>query len=517
MSVFEDNVRLRLYAAARRYAGLVLFSLFFLLYAYTAAPTFVWSDPSKLAIYTQCREFCPFFLGYHALHCFLGSLLQFLPFFPLEVAYLQNLLCALYGALALFIIYCTLKRLGFGVLSSVFTVAYLGISQMFWLTSLIYESYALLSLTTALWIYFLVRWSLDKDNFLYLYLLTLAIFLSLLNHYLTLLYAPFIAVFTIYYAKRHSQTLIYWAGILILSSLVLIFKHNFVYMFKYDSRYVLRYFVNFANSSRFFKNLIIYPAYLFYQFPFLGFFLGIWGMFIFPRRRNRIFSLLLLLLILTVLFWTYHAGGRHPYIHNPVYMFFSFFICIGIERLYSFGKKRALGLLIFFLVITPLIYYLTPRILTAWGINIRRNLPYRNANIYYLWPNKRGYYGAQRFAEEALNRVDHNGILIADFTIAMPLCYLQLAGQYRQDVFVFLPEHMSRQGSLPGEILWPRLRNFLDYNISLRGSVYIADKYSLMFVTGYSNGKPITSWDLIKERYQVDWLWPIYKISSRRK
>jgi len=448
-SLFADKVRLRLYGVAKRYAGLVLFSSFFLLYAYTAAPTFVWSDPSKLAMYSLCREFCPIFLGYHALHCFLGSLFYFLPFSPLEVAYLQNLLSALYGALALFIIYCALKRLGFGVLSSVFTVAYLGISQMFWLTSLIYESYALFSLTTALWIYFLVRWSLDKDNFLYLYLLTAAIFLNLLNHYLTLLYAPFIMVFTIYYAKRRFKTLIYWAGILVLLSLVLISKHSFVYMFIYDTRYVLRYFVNLANLSHFFKNLIIYPGYLFYQFPFLGFFLGIWGLFIFPKRRNKIFLLLLVLLILTVVFWAYHAGGKHPYIHNPVYMFFSFFMCIGIERLFSLGKKKALGLLIVFFAITPLVYYLTPRILTARGINIRRNLPYRDANLYYLWPNKRGYYGAQRFAEEALSRVGHNGILIADFTIAMPLCYLQLAGKYRPDVFVFLPEHMSRQGVCP--------------------------------------------------------------------
>jgi 4-amino-4-deoxy-L-arabinose transferase-like glycosyltransferase len=506
-----------------RYTGLILFSSFLLFYAYTLAPTFVWSDPSKLAVFSYNRDYFPL-VGSHAIHCFLGSLVYLFPFSYLEAAYLQNLLCAIYGALALLIIYYTLRRLSFSNLSSVFTVAFLGISHMFWLTSVIFESYALLLLSNAIWIYLLVRWKQQKENFAYLYLLTLAIILGILNHLLILLYAPFIVIFTIWYSKRRFKVAIYWCFLIFIFSLILIFNHKFInefisrigtaiHLFARPSKFgsLTEYF------KQFFKNLIIYPGYLFYQFPFLGFFLGIYGICSFPRRRDRIFFLLLALLILTILFWTFHAWGKHAFIHTPVYLFFSFFICIGIDKFYKVYKKMILWLLILNFFITPVIYYFTPRILTAWGINIRRNFPYRNANIYYLWPSKRGYYGAQRFATEALNRVNQDGILIADFTIAMPMWYLQFLGNYRQDVFVFLPEAMSFQATLPGEILWPRLRRFLDYNISLRGSVYLADKYSIMFDVTHKDGKPITSWDLINKIYKVEWVWPIYKISPIKK
>ena len=148
-------------------------------------------------------------------------------------------------------------------------------------------------------------------------------------------------------------------------------------------------------------------------------------------------------------------------------------------------------------------------------MNVRRNFPYRDANIYYLWPSKRAYYGAQKFAEESLNRVNRNGVLIADFTIAMPIWYMQTAGKYRQDVQLFLPEYMSKQASLPGDILWPRMRYFLDDSITRHSCIYIADKYSIMFIVNYKDGKSVTSWELINQIYKVQWLWPIYKISKR--
>lgn len=499
----------------QKHACLILFSVFLIFYVYTLAPTFLWSDPSKLAVYSYNRIYSFTSSGGHMLHCFLGSLLYLLPLSFTEIAYLQNFLCALYSALALLVIYHTLKMLSFDTRSSIFTIAYLGISHMFWLTSVIYESYALLSLTNAIWIYFLVKWSKEPDNLWHLCILSLSILLGFLNHHITLLYAPFIAIFTIWHAKKHFKIAMYWLSIsIILFLLILYIDPKIIDGLINSVNYHIRYFCNFGKSSKqLLENIIIYPGYLFYQFPFLGFFLGISGIFISFKKPNKICFLLFTLFVLMILFWAYYAGGKHPFMHTPVYLFFSFFICIGIDKFYKIYKNKILWLLVFFIIITPVIYYFTPRLLNTWNINVRRNFPYRNANIYYLWPSKRGYYGAQKFAEEALNRINHGGILIADFTIAMPIWYMQTAGKYRQDVQLFLPEYMSQQGSIPGEILWPRFHDFLRRNIIKRGCVWIADKYSIMFIVNYKEGKPITSWDLINQSYKVEWIRPIYKIS----
>jgi hypothetical protein len=65
-----------------------------------------------------------------------------------------------------------------------------------------------------------------------------------------------------------------------------------------------------------------------------------------------------------------------------------------------------------------------------------REIPGRPALQFFLWPSKRGYFGARQFAEAALHNLPPNAIIIADYTVAEPMLYLQIAEHFRSDVTV---------------------------------------------------------------------------------
>jgi len=81
-------------------------------------------------------------------------------------------------------------------------------------------------------------------------------------------------------------------------------------------------------------------------------------------------------------------------------------------------------------------YYATPAVLPAlrWEPLGIRALPYRDNARYFYLPDKSGYDGARRFAEEGFATVAPNAIVIADFTPLTPLVYLQMVEKKRPDV-----------------------------------------------------------------------------------
>jgi len=85
-------------------------------------------------------------------------------------------------------------------------------------------------------------------------------------------------------------------------------------------------------------------------------------------------------------------------------------------------------------------YYAAPRLLTTLGVSGRRlgirEIPYRPALTFFLWPSKSGYRGARTFAEEWLAQMPRGAVLIADHTVAQPLGYLQRVEKTREDVEV---------------------------------------------------------------------------------
>jgi len=63
-----------------------------------------------------------------------------------------------------------------------------------------------------------------------------------------------------------------------------------------------------------------------------------------------------------------------------------------------------------------------------------RALPGRDTNTFFLWPSKRGYLGARQFAEEVLDTLPPNALLLADWSPLEALEYLQVVEGRRPDV-----------------------------------------------------------------------------------
>ena len=85
-----------------------------------------------------------------------------------------------------------------------------------------------------------------------------------------------------------------------------------------------------------------------------------------------------------------------------------------------------------------MIYGSLPRVLPNLGVSSSalgiREIPGRPALEYFLNPSKRGYYGAREFAITALDGLPPNAVIIADYTAATPLLYMQRVEGLRPDV-----------------------------------------------------------------------------------
>jgi hypothetical protein len=81
----------------------------------------------------------------------------------------------------------------------------------------------------------------------------------------------------------------------------------------------------------------------------------------------------------------------------------------------------------------------------APGIIPSRDLPGRRASEFFLWPSKHGYVGARQFAEDTLDLLPPDAMLIADWTIFAPMQYLQEVEGLRQDVLVVQVDPLGMQ------------------------------------------------------------------------
>ena len=89
-------------------------------------------------------------------------------------------------------------------------------------------------------------------------------------------------------------------------------------------------------------------------------------------------------------------------------------------------------------IIPPLIYAAVPSVIQMAGVRLfsSRSVAYRDNVTFFLNPNKRGYDGARRFAEEAFSAVKPNAVIFADHTPYAVLRYLQFTEGTRSDILV---------------------------------------------------------------------------------
>lgn len=471
------------------YGGLFIVLVGGFLYWKTLAPTYLWSDSAKLAIYVH-QKFFAFNWGNHGLHALIGLLFSKLPW---ELAYTQNIMSAFFAVLGLLFVYFTIFYFTKNIFVAIVAAFALGLSQTYWHYAVINESYAIDMFFKALclWLILQVR---ERRSFLMFFLFLFFWSLSLGNHNSHLLWLPGY-LFLIWrkdnwkHFRPHYLLLCFLAIFLGLLPLLIAVKvFNNLSWLEVIKKFANAYsFGNpYLNWRKLLPELLRYPFYLAYQFPFLGFFVGIWGAYLLKKKDNWIFYGLLILFLSTLIPASgYFVKARQFALLLPTYLIFSLWLGIGIDnilqRLVVFRLKNIFALLIF-IVPTVGLYATMPGLCKSRGAKLGfvRVLPYRDSFVYYLWPPKNKEYGARNYVEAAFEETEANSIIIADFNPGMALLYAQKVMGKRQDILI-------REETID-HILYGKekpiiaLKKEIDTYINER-PVYLADIYERYYLT----------------------------------
>ena len=447
MRIYREEDRLRQVIAG----GATVISSF-IFYYMSLAPTVTWGDPAKLSIfsYELILNHMP---GYHSLHNLIGHFWGLIPF--VDYAYGQNVLSAVFSSLTVGIIFIITLKLTQSICSSVVSALVLAVSHSFWMFSVINESYSLMFFLISLTLLQAIIWK--KENHLkQIFLVFFFLSLGVSNHYLSVIFIP---AFIIYFLVVKPSLIRDWSFIIVVllggllgsSLLLFILFHNnqlpFIqtrFSFFFNELVVGQINSFFIGSKKIGDEIIRYPAYLFYQFPGFGFFVGIFGIKKLLRQDPKLLLLFIMILFSVIIFSLGYQYQRQFNLLTPSYVIFSILIGIGFHQFEDYfftGKKKIvlLTLALSVLLSTPLtLYYSIPSILRKFNympIKIR-DIPYRNGIKYFLIPDKSDHYEALYFGNEVFRLVDNESVILGDFTTHEVLRYMQIINGNKPEVIL---------------------------------------------------------------------------------
>lgn len=447
-------------------------------YAYTLAPTILWGDPTKLARFVHFGQ--PRYLdgGAHGLHTQLGMVFAYFLPEAWPLAYKTNFMSAVWASLSLPIIYVFVRHLAGATLPAIGATACIGLSHMFWWVATLTESYSLLVFTFAGSFWIFMQWAARGNDWWLLALLG-SLLIGFLNHYLTLLFVPVYAVFAVYYARRRRRILgIYLVLASIGGGLLATGPGVTVSSALVETTYVC--LTQFSDYSKLPKEMLLFFLYLSYQYPAAVFF----GLFGLRTARHPLTPLVVSLILIDVVFASFYGKARQLFQLLPAFVLFGYFIAAGFASVAArMAPKKFLMLLSAVALLQPAAYFSVTRSASyLFHVNLvsESTFPYRDANIYYLWPSKRGNYITYDFARNALSVIETGAVILADFNIFEPLRYLQSVEGVRQDVRVKCTNEFCYQ---PEEAIWQDLRHYIDDQLANHQPVYMAAYESFNFFT----------------------------------
>jgi len=413
-------------------------------YGFTLAPTVLWGDPAKLAIFSYKLQ-----LGLHAaahpLHTVIGWAWGHLPF-P-DYALGQNVLSAVFAALTIGIMYLLIYELTLSHKAAIITSASLALAHTFWWLAVINESYSLSFFLFSLSLLFFIRWwKGGKDPNLGVTFFSLGLALS--NHYLTFLFIPLYVGFVLIKEPRIlfkpltitgvALAFILGAGLLVsIMTVSFLTEGASVSLRVLADKSILPFW---RNPGKIVIETLKYSAYLFFQFPLIGFGTGLIGVWALKKKDFLLTTFLLILLLADVLFSAGYMWERQPEIMVPSYIIFALFLGMGAAQLekQKWPKYTFSFILVSAALLPLLLYYSMPTLTSISGIRLLnpRVLPYRNNNYYFMVPDKRGYYGARRYGEEVMARAAPKALIFGDFTPLTVLRFLQTVEHKRPDIIL---------------------------------------------------------------------------------
>lgn len=433
----------------KRHMPILIFMAALTFYLLTLAPTVVWGDSAKLAIFSYVIN-VSLRPEAHFLHSVFGALFNFLP--AGNIAFRQNLMSAFFSAASLSMLFhlvCFITHSLFAALSSCLA---LFVSHIFWLLSVINETYSLNAFFLLAIISLLSLWGKYRgDHFVFLAGFLLA--LSIGNSWLLPLFVPAFFVFVITCAANFFSlkkflllSLFFILGLVPILILAIPAYFNGLSL---DRIFGFSHQVSgfFVHSEKIPEELLRYPAYLFYQFPIFGFFLGLIGMARASKHGVKVFMMLFLIFLIDILFASSYMRQRQFNLLMISFLVYAVWIGTGAHTLQEWlqlkfsasSSEKASVWALLLLTITPMALYANIKRICAFldlDLVHARSLPFRDNTSFFLQPWKKNEYGAQQFAEEVFKIAEPNSLIFADFTPGKVLEYYQLVENRRNDLII---------------------------------------------------------------------------------
>ncbi|MDA7857901.1 DUF2723 domain-containing protein [bacterium] len=481
----------------------LIFVVIFGFYLRTLAPGILWSDSGKLAI--NAKEMLINFtsLSSHSLHAILSRIFILVPLG--NFVYRQNLMSAFFASLTVIILYLIIKRITESNIASIFGSFAFAVSHMFWLLSVVNETYTIATFFISLQVLILLVWY-DKGDDRLLYLTSLVLGISMLNNWITLFCFP--AYFYLIYVRKR-EVLFSLNKILMIIGCFILGASPFFYsileskggQFSGDFIKVVKTWVN---PKRMITGVVKYPVYLMYEFPVAGFFVGLLGVWKSFFKKRKIFFFLLILLLCNVLFAMSYIAQRRFHILVSSYLFFSVWIGIGICELKKWLSVRNFILGFICLAIFPILfYYNMPAISKKVNIDLikARRLHFRDNDKFYLFPAKNNEFGPYRYGKLAFEVFEPDSIVLADFNPGKVLEYFQRFHNLRPDVKIESQriDRFLHHTENPEE----RILNFISRQIE-KAPIYLADDY-----------EPYYFCKAIKKKYDIIPIGSVFKVNEK--
>lgn len=372
----------------------------------------------------------------------------------------MNLLTAVTASATVLIVYLVILEITNSKIASLAGSLALTVSHAFWLHAVITEVYDLNACFAAAVILALLKWRRNNDNYKYLYLAAFLFGLGLTNHRIMAFDTAGVIIFILV-----TEPKIMSKAKVIFSAIIAFIAGNLLLIYSVIRGLMKKPAAGVADlvtaegykgavssySPDLFKEIGLYISYLFYQFPLFGFFLGFIGLAALFKNDRKVAVLFSLLLFVNAVFFIKFgpAYGTTKYtFYISAYMVFSILIGYGVFSFQQILNKKNIKAANFSIVITLIIlllpialYNIAPYATKTLGIDIlhARTLPYRDNAEYFLNPNKRGYTGPAKYAEEVFRTASPGSIIVADHTPYTVLLYFQKTKGIRNDIELFLP------------------------------------------------------------------------------
>jgi hypothetical protein len=453
----------------------------------------LWGDNARLAISSKYIEFNS--VNDYPLHTITGNIFSKIPVG--NFYFRQGLRVALFASLTVVILFLIVNYLTSSLIISLFTSLAFAFSHTFWLLAEMNEAFILAQLIVAVQILFLVKWQ-ERDDDRFLYLAAFLFGLSMLAHRAMIFCIFGYGYFVI--AKKQKikvklkqvlLSLIFFcigaAPILYLLLTGLAGKSSGAGFSLVKIANILFTETIMLTKGKVISRLVYFPAYMFYQFPGVGFLIGCLGFYAGLKKRRNLTILILLIIMAYFLFFLFYLRQRIFFIILPSYFAFAVLIGMGLEKLSKvnlFKSKYAWRAVLTVLVVIPLFgYNFVPYLVKKFkvGLGTVRRLKYRDNYKYYLVPDKRGDDGAYRYAMNAFSEAEKNSLIVGDFNPCIVLIYFQKVENLRKDIKIEgVIDNFYYRTKNPKE----QLRQYIDEYID-KSPVYLADTYEPYYFISY--------------------------------